>query len=255
MGCDAKHFERRRFFRKPGHRVQLCFASCSATDPHRLICAYTRENTEMAQAPTFDTEINKAPALHISHIVRGRVNDSGRVRYLIDPEGNGEDRAIPEDVVLIRWRKRVMPNQTFHGCRLGPNLWRGVDRALGRNAEIICGLENEAIAKAREQLNAGRQEHHLYLPETSTIKDLFAFLGPTRLQSILDRHLDERRADKFGTPDLFLFARNSSTLKPSFYRLVEVKKPSEHIRRDQHEEIAFLRSIGVPARLLRLIER
>lgn len=209
----------------------------------------------MSQAPAFDTEINKAPALRTSHIVRGRVNDGGRVRYLIDPDGIGEDRAIPEDVALIRWRKREMPHHTFHGCRLGPNLWRGVDQALGRNAETICGLETQAIATAREQLNAGRQQHHLYLPETSAIKDLFAFLGPIRLQSILDRHLDERRADKFGTPDLFLFARNSSTQKPSFYRLVEVKKPREHISRDQHEEIAFLRSIGVPARLLRLIER
>jgi hypothetical protein len=209
----------------------------------------------MAQAPTFNTEINKAPALRISHIVRGRVNDGGRVRYLIDPEGNGEDRAIPEDVVLIRWRKREMRHHSFHGCRLGPNLWRGVGQALGRNAETICRLEKEAIAAAREQLNAGKQQHHLYLPETSTLKDLFTLLGPIRLQSILDRHLDERRADKFGTPDLFLFARNTSTQKPSFYRLVEVKKPRERVSSDQHEEIAFLRSIDVPARVLRLIER
>ena len=209
----------------------------------------------MTRPPIFDTEINKAPALRISHIVRGRTNNGGRVRYLIDPEGNDEERAIPEDVVLIRWRKRDMPNHTFHGCRLGPNLWRGVDRALGRNAEIICRLEKHTIAEAREQLNSGRLQHHLYLPDASTFKDLIAFLGPARLQSILDRHLDERRADKFGTPDLFLFARNSSTQKPSFYRLVEVKKPREHISHCQHEEIAFLRSIGIPARLLRLIER
>jgi hypothetical protein len=209
----------------------------------------------MAQAPTFETEINKAPALRISHIVRGRVNDGRRVRYLIDPEGNGEERAIPEDVVLIRWRKREMKHHTFHGCRLGPNLWRGVAQALGRNAEIICRLEKPALDTARVRLNAGKQQHHLSLPETSMFKDLVTLLGPHRLQSLLDRHLDERRADKFGTPDLFLFARNSSTPKPSFFRLVEVKKPREHISRDQHEEIAFLRSIGVPARVLRLIER
>ena len=70
----------------------------------------------MAQAPTYDTEINKAPALRISHVVRGRVNDGSRVRYLVDPEGNSEERAIPEDVVLLRWRRRAMEGHTFHGC-------------------------------------------------------------------------------------------------------------------------------------------
>jgi hypothetical protein len=148
-----------------------------------------------------------------------------------------------------------MKNRSFHGCRLGPNVWRAIDRAFGHNAEIICGLDAVAIAEAREQLNAGRQQHHLYLPEASTLKDLLTLLGPARLQQVLDRHLDEQRSDKFGTPDLFLFSRNSSTLKPAFYRLVEVKKPIERISNDQHDEIAFLRSIGVPARVLRLIER
>ena len=40
----------------------------------------------------------------------------------------------------------------------------------------------------------------------------------------------------------------------SFSRLVEVKKPKERISPDQHAEIAFLRSINIPARVLRLIE-
>jgi hypothetical protein len=41
----------------------------------------------------------------------------------------------------------------------------------------------------------------------------------------------------------------------SFYRLAEVKKPRERISIDQHEEISFLRLLGVPARIIRLIER
>ncbi|MFC6637371.1 VRR-NUC domain-containing protein [Sulfitobacter sediminilitoris] len=41
----------------------------------------------------------------------------------------------------------------------------------------------------------------------------------------------------------------------SFYRLVEVKRPRERVNQDQKDEIAFLVSIGVPARVLRLIER
>lgn len=209
----------------------------------------------MGQAPIFDTKIDKAPALRISHIVRGRRNDGGRVNYLVDPEGNGEARGIPEDVVLIRWRKRVMKGHTFHGCRLGPNLWRGVDKALGRDARNICGLEKTVIETAQKRLNSGKGEHHLYMPEPTMFQALVSLLGPIRLQAILDRHLDKSRADRFGTPDLFLFARNTSTQEPAFYRLVEVKKPNEQISRDQREEIAFLRLIGVPARLLRLIER
>ena len=110
----------------------------------------------MGQAPIFDTEINKAPTLRISHIVRGRRNDGGRVNYLVDPKGNGEARAIPEDVVLIRWRKRIMKGHTFHGCRLGPNLWRGVDKVLGRDALNICGLEKTVIETAQKRLNSGK---------------------------------------------------------------------------------------------------
>lgn len=209
----------------------------------------------MAQTSTSDTEISRAPALRISHIVRGRMNDGSRVSYLLDPDGNGEERAIPENIVLRRWRKRKMIQHTFHGCRLGPNIWRSVGQAFGQNAENICRLESAHITEACELLNAGRQQHHLSLPEAQNLKDLFKFLGPNRLQTILDRHLDEDRADRFGTPDLFLFARNSLTQNPSFYRFVEVKKPREHVSHDQKEEIAFLRSIGIPARLLRLIER
>ena len=48
----------------------------------------------MAQAPTFDTEINKAPALRISHVVRGRLKDGSRVQYLVDPEGKGVNAGV-----------------------------------------------------------------------------------------------------------------------------------------------------------------
>ncbi len=209
----------------------------------------------MAQALTFDSEINKAPAIRISHIVRGRVYDGGRVRYLVDPEGNGVERGIPEDVVLLRWRRRVMDRHTFHGCRLGPNTWRAIGYAFGAEAERICGLSLEEIAAGRKDLGLDNDTHHFWLPDPSTVTCLFEALGPERLAQILDRHLSPERVDRFGTPDLFLFAKERSKAKISFFRLVEVKKPKERISPDQHEEIAFLRSIGVPARVLRLIER
>lgn len=208
----------------------------------------------MAQGPTFDTEINRAPALRISHIVRGRVNDDGRVRYLVDPEGVGGERAIPEKVVLIRWRQRKMDGHQFHGCRLGPNTWRALDYAFGSDAEKVSQLSVEQIDAGLKDLGLDDQRHHFWLPDASSVAHLFAALGPKRLDQILRHLLSPERVDRFGTPDLFLFAKQRSEARLSFFRLVEVKKPQEQISPDQHEEIAFLRSIGVPARLLRLIE-
>ena len=212
----------------------------------------------MAQPPR-ETELNRAPALRISHIVYGRLNEHpegrGRVSYLLDPDGLGEARDIPEEVVLHRWRRRVMDGHTFHGCRLGPNLWRAVNHAMGRNAEELISLGVDEITKLRSTLSVGRDEHHFKLQDAGHVAVLFQGLGKDRLQAILDRHLAPERALKFGTPDLFLFARNSSTKRLAFFRLVEVKKPHERISEDQHDEIAFLRSLGVPARVLRLVER
>lgn len=198
---------------------------------------------------------HRAPALRISNIVFGRTNENGRVNYLVDPEGLGIERAIPEDVVLIRWRRRLMAGKTFHGCRLGPNLWRAVASAFGNDGTKICSLNDNQISQDRSKLNAGRNEHHLWLPDASSLIALFKLLGPERVQKILDRHLSPDRKDRFGTPDLFLFAKEKVSAAPAFFRLVEVKKPLEHISVDQIEEIDFLREIGVPARVLRLIER
>lgn len=209
----------------------------------------------MPVASTFETEINKAPALRISHIVRDPINTDGRVRYLIDPDGRCGERAIPEDVVLTRWRQRVMTGYSFHGCRLGPNLWRAIGRGLGMDAQSLCNLHISQISRAREELHRGTKEHYLKLPDPSALIELFTLLRPERLQIILDRHHDPDRVGRFGTPDLFLFARSLSERRSGVLRLVEVKKPGERISPDQHEEIAFLRSIGIPARVLRLIER
>lgn len=201
------------------------------------------------------TEIIRAPALRISHIVCGRVNEDGRVRYFIDPEGQSRERAIPEDVVLRRWRSRVMVGQSFHGARMGPNLWRAVSVALGSDAQAICQMSADEISRARENLHQDQPIHKLWLPDTSILLDMFAFLGPERLQIILARHLDPSRMGRFGTPDLFLFTRATTRSKAPFFRMVEVKKPQESVSIDQMEEMTFLRSLGIPARLLRLIER
>ena len=148
-----------------------------------------------------------------------------------------------------------MEGHTFHGCRLGPNTWRAIDYAFGSEAEQICSLSVEQIAAGRQDLGLDNDNHHFWLPDASTVACLFQALGPGQLDKILRRHLSPERVKRFGTPDLFLFAKKRAEAMVSFFRLVEVKKPQERISPDQHEEIAFLRSIGVPARVLRLIER
>ena len=208
----------------------------------------------------FDTEMNRAPALRISHIVYGRrsLRDEGaghRVTYLVDPDGVGEERDIPEEVVLKRWRRRVMEGHTFHGTRLSPNTWRAIGRAFGADPSVLSALGEIELGAGRAALAVDREEHHFSLPGNDILLALIDALGATRLGAILDRHLAPERADRYGTPDLFLFARDRRRTSVAFYRLVEVEKPKEAISRDQHEEVGFLRSIGVPARVLRLIER
>ena len=202
-----------------------------------------------------ETEINRAPALRISHIVYGRENTGTRVRYFIDPTGKAGPKEIPENVVLKRWRQRKMENHSFHGCRLSPNLWRAIGRAYGNKGDSISKLTPDALEKNREIIRADAAEHHLMVPNADVLHSIISALGPKKLQQILDRHLDPARAEKFGTPDLFLFAKKKSETSVAFYRFVEVKKPKERVSNDQHEEIAFLRSIGIQARILRLIER
>jgi len=202
-----------------------------------------------------ETEVNRAPALRISHIVYGRENTGTRVRYFIDPTGKGGPKEIPENVVLKRWRQRKMENHSFHGCRLSPNLWRAIGRAYGNKGDSISKLTPDALEKNSEIICADAAEHHLTVPNADVLHSIISALGPMKLQQILDRHLDPARAEKFGTPDLFLFAKKKSETRVAFYRFVEVKKPKERVSNDQHEEIAFLRSIGIQARILRLIER
>jgi hypothetical protein len=75
------------------------------------------------------------------------------------------------------------------------------------------------------------------------------------LKAIVARHTDPARVENFGTPDLFLYATENKTGKVSIARFVEVKKPEEQLSDDQKGEINFLQSLGLHARVLRLIER
>lgn len=202
-----------------------------------------------------DVEINCAPMLRISHIVRGRVNERNRVKYFVDPGGHDEERAIPEEVVPKRWRRRTSTGHRFHEFRLGPNTWRALAHAFEFSASKICRLTAHEIDLTRKSLKLNDEKKHLWLPSANSVWSMTHVIGAKKLQHILDRHTNPDHAGRYGTPDLFLFATRSVDDKPAFYRMVEVKKPDEPTSEDQKTEILFLRSIGVPARILRLIER
>ena len=108
-----------------------------------------------------------------------------------------------------------------------------------------------AIEVGREALRAA----FATLPGASVLYALFEVCGALRLEQLIERHNDPARQDRFGTPDLFLYAIEDSTGKAAIARFVEVKKPEEPLKPDQTEEIAFLQELGLHARVLRLDER
>ena len=127
-------------------------------------------------------ETSAKPALRISHIVYGRMAVKNRVHYLIDPKGKGSEHAVPESVVLKRWRKRQFLNHTFSGARLSSTLWRAVHQAFGGNLSQWVGrsvLEiDENIKTNRVGLKAG---DYLSLPSAETLHALFMTCGLVRL--------------------------------------------------------------------------
>ncbi len=195
------------------------------------------------------------PALRISSIVHGRCFTGTRVSYLVDPHGAGIARAGPETLILKRWRKRKREGYTFSGGRLGPNTWRGVDLVFASDAGAACALDVNGIEARLGPMRDRLRSHHYSLPAAATLHALFAILGPHRLRKLVERHLDPSRAERYGTPDLFLFAVDQESGDYHSAHFVEVKKPREHVSKDQREEMAFMVSLGLNARVLRLIER
>jgi hypothetical protein len=199
-------------------------------------------------------ETESKPALRISHIVHGRQRVGNRVYYRVDPKGAGELLAVPETVVLKRWRARQFPGYSFSGTRLSSTLWRAVGLALGTNARDLCGASAEALAESISSKRDLLKAHHYALPTPGALRALFVVCGPARLRAILDRHLAPGRGNLSGIPDLFLFANPIGSDRPGIARFVEVKKPEEPVSSEQLDEIAFLNSLGLHARVLRLVE-
>jgi hypothetical protein len=201
-------------------------------------------------------DANIKPSLRISHIVYGRIASGNRVTYLIDPSGTDEKRAIPETVVLSRWRKRKFPGYVFSGSRLSSTFWRGITAAFGTDARSISKLSQEEIQQVLDnKRNILKGNGFLTLPNAETLHAIILISSPNRLQKMIDRHISEAHKGKSGVPDLFLFARSVVDKKITMGRFVEVKKPEEPLSKVQIEELYFMNSLGFNARVLRLIER
>jgi hypothetical protein len=195
------------------------------------------------------------PALRISNIVYGRQVVGNRVQYFVDPRGDGAERAVPETVVLKRWRQRKLDGYSFSGTRLSSTLWRAIHLAFPLDAEKICKLSPNEIHQTIERRRPALEQHYFRVPSAESLKALLCVVGPGRLRSLMSRHTAPKHEGHSGTPDLFLYATNQTTGKPCVPRFVEVKKPGEKVSYDQRAEIKFLRDLGLHARILRLIER
>ena len=202
-----------------------------------------------------DSEDQKKPPLRISHIVYGREKRGNRIYYLVDPKGGGTDKKIAEQVVLHRWRRRVFSGFTFSGGRLNSSVWRVLPSVLGKDLANWPKLSETEIQRQIDSCRESMREGHSTLPAANVLKALFEHCGLKRLKAIVARHTDPARVENFGTPDLFLYATDNKTGKVSIARFVEVKKPEEPLSDDQKVEINFLQSLGLHARVLRLIER
>jgi hypothetical protein len=202
-----------------------------------------------------DPDHQRLPSLRISHIVYGRELRGNRVFYLVDPKGSGTDKKVAESVVLHRWRRRVFAGFTFSGSRLDPNIWRTLPTVFGDTPKQWQRLSIQDIEVAIEAHRVNLRAGFATLPGANVLHALFEVCGASRLKQLIVRHNDPTRQDRFGTPDLFLYATDNSTGKAAIARFVEVKKPEEPLKPDQSEEIAFLQGLGLHARVLRLDER
>lgn len=197
----------------------------------------------------------KKPALRISTIVYGRENRGKRVYYLVDHRGRGTEKAIPEEVVLKRWRKRVFTGFSFHGDRLQPNCWQAIDVLLREvPSQKWVGLSEEQIRDLIVERADRLAQLKQSLPAASTIRAMIHVCGVANLEKIIGRHVGVEGGDRFGTPDLFLFACDRSS-NYSIARFVEVKRLDENLKPTQQPEIDFLNQLGLKARVVRLLER
>jgi len=200
----------------------------------------------------------RTPALRISHVAEGRAHHDGRVRYLRDPKVGDVTPVTPEDLVAWRWKRRQAPDVQFRATRLNPHVWRSLVQVLGPDTAHWHTLDEATIAERREAARARYERtrdaaHRVVVPQPDHIWALIRLCGPRVLARLVARHT-AHDGPVFGVPDLLLYTLDGRTGRPGTARFVEVKKPDEPVTPEQRAEHDFMRSLGLHARVLRLME-
>ena len=202
-----------------------------------------------------------SPALRISNIVYGRRNPTGhRVEYLLDHTDPNSPYHIPEQIVLRRWKAKdgSEAGLRFSGFRLSPKIWKSLNFVFEADVNAMRDLSedhlNEIFAKKSEEQEFKNQ--HFIIITGDKLKRLTSALGTEKLRRLIERHNDPNFQERYGTPDLFLYAIKDETNKIDHFRFVEVKKPDEPLSANQIDELHFLNDeLSVNARVLFLDER
>lgn len=97
---------------------------------------------------------NGLRALRIARTVRHRQKVGPRVTYAVNADGSGEERGIPEQVVLVRWRRRVLDGYVFRRGRLPPSTWRALPLVLGPDVSSWSNLSVDAIRECLDCVTA-----------------------------------------------------------------------------------------------------
>jgi len=200
----------------------------------------------------------RTPALRISHIAEGREHHDGRVRYLRDPDAGDVTPVTPEGLVAWRWKQRRAPGLQFRATRLNPNVWRSLVQVLGPDVSTWHTLDEATIAERRATAHTGYRHsrataHRPTVPQPAAVWALIRVCGPRILAHLVERHTAPA-GPVYGVPDLFLYTVDERTGAPGTARFVEVKKPEEALAPEQRAEHDVMRSLGLHARVLRLME-
>jgi hypothetical protein len=161
---------------------------------------------------------------------------------------------IVEDLVLRRWRQRRRADETFHGCRLPPRTWDVARECLANG--FCLGPEDDVDGFQRQAAKV-RSEHPLWKhPSATHFLVILRFLNERGvLQQVLDH---SREFASPGLPDLVLYRRRGHGQHYGFI-FVEVKRTvgrwREPLSPAQRAELQFLRSLGLKAGVVRVIER
>ncbi len=194
------------------------------------------------------------PSLRISNIVYGRKTVNRRVTYLVGPPRPKNERAIPEQVVLARWRMRTSKTLSFSGTRLSPTLWRALPVVLGTDFKTWPAYDVPEIQRLKKRKANDLRKNRLKIPGAEIVHALIAVCRPESLSKLVDRHKTWGPSRRSGVPDLFLFARDGKK-RACRACFVEVKKPEERLLSSQRDEIIFMKDCSLNAGVLRLIER